>query len=131
MPHDPIAAALALAKPRPHTGPIHSAVGGRTDHHPIDVPAESFVVPADVVSGLGQGNSANGLAILERMFPPENSGNGVPIMAAGGEYVVGPKGVAKAGNGDMKRGHQVLREFVKHARAEIIKTMKRLPGPYR
>lgn len=128
---DPIAIALAAAQSKPHTGPIHSAVGGRTDHHPIDVPAESFVIPADVVSGLGEGNTQNGLAILERMFPPENSGKGVPIVAAGGEYVVGPTGVAKAGNGDLKRGHGVLREFVKHARAEIIKTMSKLPGPHR
>lgn len=128
---DPIAAALALAKPKPHVGPINSAVGGRTDHHAIDVPAESFVIPADVVSSLGQGNTANGMAVLTQMFGKEEGGEGVPIMAAGGEFVVGPKAVAKVGHGDLKRGHQILRELVKHARAEHIKTLKKLPGPHK
>lgn len=126
---DPVAAALAIAKP--HVGPIESAVGGRTDHHPLDVPAESFVIPADVVSSLGQGNTANGMAVLNRMFPQQEGGRPVPIMAAGGEFVCGPVSVAQVGDGDLKKGHKILREFVRHARAEHIKTLKKLPNPHR
>lgn len=130
MARDPVATALALA--RPHVGPISSAVGGRTDHHAIDVPAESFVIPADVVSSLGQGNTDNGMLVLKRMFPAAGSkAQGVPIMAAGGEFVVSPENVARAGDGNIRRGHKVLEAFVKHARAEHIKTLKKLPNPAR
>lgn len=129
---DPVVHALALAQ-KPHTGPIDHASGGRADHVPLDVPAESFVIPADVVSGLGEGNTANGMMILTRMFGKEESKpkSGVPIMAAGGEFVIGPQAVAKVGGGDMKRGHSVLSAFVKHARAETVKTMRKLKGPHR
>ena len=133
---DAISAALALAKPAPHTGPLNSPVAGRTDHLAIDVPAESFVIPADVVSSLGQGNTANGMAILSHRFgdsapQARKDGGAVPIMAAGGEFVVSPEAVAREGGGDIKRGHGVLMEFVKHARAEHIKTLKKLPGPHK
>jgi len=129
---DPIADALALAR-KPHTGPIEHASGGRADHVPLDVPAESFVIPADVVSGLGEGNTANGMAILTRMFGKEEARPepGVPIMAAGGEFVIGPDAVKRVGGGDMKRGHSILSAFVKHARAETVKTMRKLKGPHR
>ena len=37
-----------------HTGPIMSSVPGRTDKHAMNVPSGSYVVPAHVVSHLGQ-----------------------------------------------------------------------------
>jgi hypothetical protein len=43
-------------------------VAGRTDHIPIHVPGGSYVIPADVVSAIGQGNSLNGLEVMKRMF---------------------------------------------------------------
>ena len=49
-------------------GFIDSAVAGRTDDLPMAVAADSHVIPADVVSGLGEGNSLNGAALLDRMF---------------------------------------------------------------
>lgn len=116
-----------------HIGPIHSAVGGRTDHLPMDVPSGAYVIPADIVSGLGQGNTGNGLKILERMFPPENaesrSGRNVPIVAAGGEFVISPEIVAKIGGGEEDRGHKILDRFVLQQRRKLIKTLKDLPGP--
>ncbi len=51
-----------------HTGPIISGVGGRTDHHNISVPSGSYIMPADAVSHLGQGNTLNGMQILQGMF---------------------------------------------------------------
>lgn len=49
-------------------GFLNSPVAGRTDHLPLAVPADSHVIPADVVSGIGQGNSLNGAAQLDQMF---------------------------------------------------------------
>ena len=51
-----------------HVGIIHMAVGGRTDHLPMNVYANSYVIPADVVSGLGEGNTLAGGKVLDHMF---------------------------------------------------------------
>lgn len=128
--------AMPYTRPAPTVGALKSHVAGRTDHLPIDVPAESFVVPADVVSGLGEGNTENGLHILDKMFGGQapvarKDGGAVPIMAAGGEYVVPPEAVTKIGGGDIKRGHKILNAFVKHVRKDTIKTLKKLPGPHK
>lgn len=141
-----------------HVGPIHSAVAGRTDHLPMHVPSGSYVIPADVVSGHGEGNTIAGFKVMRRTFggtpygggatPYGQSGGpygeklsaggdtggedeGVPIVAAGGEYVVSPQEVARVGDGDLETGHRVLDDFVKQSRAGIVKTMSNLPGPRR
>lgn len=132
---------------RPTVGALHSHVAGRTDHLDISVPGESFVVPADVVSGLGEGNTENGFHILNTLFdlpgasappaihPMKDGGvakeSGVPILAAGGEFVIPPDKVAAVGDGDLKRGHKILDTFVRHVRKETIKTMKGLKGPHK
>lgn len=52
------------------TGPLMGWDGGRTDTLPIHVPSGSYVVPADVVSGLpgAQGNSLAGHNALDKLF---------------------------------------------------------------
>lgn len=160
---------------RLHVGPIHSAVAGRTDHLPMHVPSGSYVLPADVVSSFGEGNTSAGFKVMRRLFggapyghkggpygqsdapygqtggpygqgsgpygePLQNESRGgratdggqdkgVPIVAAGGEYVLSPDQVRAAGGGDAERGCRVLDEFVKRSRSEHIKTLKALPGP--
>ena len=57
--------------------------------------------------------------------------DGVPIVAAGGEYVLHPDQVKDAGGGDLDTGHRVLDEFVLRMRKELVKTLKNLPGPKR
>jgi hypothetical protein len=57
------------------------------------------------------------------------NGGTVPIVAAGGEYVIPPHAVAGFGKGSLDTGHRVLDEFVKHVRAKTIKTLQKLPGP--
>ena len=52
-----------------------------------------------------------------------------PIVAAGGEYVLSPDEVRKAGDGDLDTGHRVLDDWVKQMRAKTIKTLQNLPGP--
>lgn len=129
-----------------HAGPLLSSVAGRTDHLPIDVAAGSYVVPSDVVSGLGEGNTLAGTKILQRMFttgpyglplgrtvtrrkPRFATGGPVPIVAAGGEYVIPPEVVERIGSGDMKRGHDILDAWIKKERAHTVKTLRKLPGP--
>lgn len=161
-----IAAALSTARKtratggqvtKVHVGPIHSSVAGRTDHLPMNVPSGSYVIPADIISAMGEGNTMAGFKHMKRIMyggtPYGNEGipyegkegpyneplpgkaaggaTTVPIIAAGGEYVLSPEEVLKVGRGDLDTGHRVLDEFVKRMRAETVKTLKALPGPKR
>ena len=116
-----------------HAGPLHSTVPGRTDHLPITVAAGSFVLPADIVSSLGEGNTNAGMETVSKMFPlpPVRRADGgrVPIAAAGGEFVIAPETVAALGNGDLDAGHELLDQFVRRARAQNIQRLRALPGP--
>lgn len=140
-----------------HVGPIHSAVAGRTDHLPMTVGSGSYVLPSDVVSSHGEGNTIAGFKVMRRTFggnpygggsspyggsggpygspAPHKSGGdakgagGVPIVAAGGEYVLSPEQVMAVGDGDLERGHRVLDAFVKRSRAKLVTTLRKLPGP--
>jgi 8-oxo-dGTP pyrophosphatase MutT (NUDIX family) len=57
--------------------------------------------------------------------------SGVPIVAAGGEWVISPEQVKRVGHGDIDAGHRVLDAFVKRVRKELIGTLQKLPGPQR
>ncbi len=56
-------------------------------------------------------------------------GQPVPVMTAGGEFVIHPDIVARVGGGDLKRGHAVLDKWMTDMRKEHIRTLKKLPGP--
>jgi len=120
-------------------GPIHSQVAGRTDHLNMHVPSGAYVIPADIVSALGEGNTMAGFRAVRHMFKgaPKMAAGGsatgqpVPIVAAGGESVLSPQEVVWAGGGDMDAGHKALDAWVKATRAELISTLKKLPGPKR
>lgn len=119
------------------TGLIHSDVAGRTDRLPVVAPVGGWVCPADVVSGLGQGNTLAGAAILDHVLGIErgaikrSAGGSIPIIVAGGEYFVPPEIVAKVGGGDMKRGHDTLDKMAANVRRSTIKTLAKLPKPKR
>ena len=49
-------------------GPIVTPIPGRTDRLPIHVYSGSYVIPADIVSGLGEGNTLAGYEAIKRMF---------------------------------------------------------------
>lgn len=116
-----------------HAGPLHSTVPGRTDHLPITVAAGSFVLPADIVSSLGEGNTNAGMEAVSKMFPlpPVRRADGgrVPIAAAGGEYVISPETVAAIAGGNIEAGHELLDQFVRRTRAQNIQRLRALPGP--
>lgn len=70
-----------------HSGPIHSSVAGRTDHLPMHVESGSYVLPADVVSAGGEGNTIAGFKVLRRTFGGEPYGAGAdPYGQSGGPY---------------------------------------------
>ena len=145
-----------------HTGPIHSPVAGRTDHLPMHVPSGSYVIPADIISAMGEGNTMAGFKLANKLFenpaswmggapygdapapyatpetpygaemPAKAAGgasSGVPIVAAGGEYVIAPEAVAHFGDGDMEIGHRHLDDFVKKYRNKTVDLLRKLPGP--
>ncbi len=136
-----------------HTGPIQSHVAGRTDHLNMHVPSGSYVIPADIISSMGEGNTLAGFKIAKNIFEmpdlsaapygasglpysaPHKAEGGsvsaVPIVAAGGEYVVKPESVAHLGKGNLDAGHKILDHFVNSYRAKTVKTLKALPGPRR
>lgn len=151
-----------------HAGPIASVVPGRTDNHPMNVAAGSYVIPSEHVASLGEGNTQAGMAILGKMFGNSSPygvgrnmgiahgagaphapramgfadggrdrggargdgvGHPVPIMAAGGEFVVTPEDVARVGHGNIHHGHQILDAWVMQNRKKHINTLKKLPPP--
>lgn len=137
-----------------HVGPISSTVPGRTDHHPIDVPSGSYVLPAECVSNLGENNTNAGMVKLHEVMnsSPEairkffeakrparaaggrsdpSTGQAVGINAAGGEFVVPPKIVSIIGFGDVKHGHSILDAWVMKRRKHHIKTLRGLAPPAR
>lgn len=143
----------AEAKGLEHSGMIHSPVAGRTDRINMGVRPGSYVMPADIVSGIGQGNSMSGANALSQLFKmgpggmhmsrvsggssrkhfadggaPEG-GEPVDIVAAGGEFVIPPSAVEEIGGGDIKRGHELLDAMVAHIRKKTIKTLRKLPKP--
>lgn len=107
-------------------GLFKGSAPGRADTLPVSVAADSHIVPADVVAGLGEGNNLAGAGVLQRMFstgpggmslshghaslhvarPPvfhdakggRNPGRGaVPIAASSGEFNIRPDGVYQKG----------------------------------
>ena len=100
-------------------GAIYSKVPGRTDHHYTHVPSGSYVIPADIVSGRGEGNTIAGADRINKLFGmgpyksapvgqfgyghtssrssggargnEEHMGKPVRVNLAGGEIVVPPE----------------------------------------
>lgn len=135
------------------SGGLETAIPGRADKLGLAAKAGSFVMPADAVSALGQGNTKAGMGILDNMFksgpygqhlprpaarklpragkPAKYAdGGAVPIMASGGEYVIEPEDI-EANFGSLDEGHKVLDRFVQDIRKDYIKSLRSLPGPRR
>ena len=78
-----------------HVGAIHSPVAGRTDHLPMNVPSGSYVIPADIIGAMGEGNTMAGFKIAKRMFSSKSymehgatpyEGGSAPYNASKGPY---------------------------------------------
>ena len=84
-----VAAALRTARARGgkvHKGAIHSSVAGRTDHLPMHVASGSYVIPADIISAMGEGNSMAGFKIAKSIFSVKNITKGTPYGEKGLPY---------------------------------------------
>lgn len=108
---------------------------GRADTVPASVPRGSYVLPADVVSGLGQGNTAAGAARIGgtlRSLPRFARGGRVdmvPARLSGGEYVVHPAHVTAIGRGSIDAGSRALDGLVHQVRAGAAHTALHAPAP--
>jgi hypothetical protein len=163
MPNDQaIAAALKAAGVTKgatggHVGALRGKTAGRADEVLTSVPEGSHIIPADIISALGDGNSEAGFAKLEKIFPPERArggglrmpkfgiphaprmpkmplmgrarGGNVPVKLSDGEFSVSPEHVARVGGGDIERGHRAIDQFILSTRKADIERRKRLPGP--
>jgi hypothetical protein len=112
-----------------HVGALKGATGGRADALPVDVPDGAYVIPADVVSALGDGNTQAGFEHLERMFPATSrraaGGNAgpVPCKLSDGEFVVSPENVQAHG------GYDAFDQWTMYVRQRDIHRRQNLPGP--
>jgi hypothetical protein len=135
--------------PKVFHGPLRAAIPGRTDRMNIHVASGSYVIPADIVSSLAEGNTEAGFEVIKRMIEDVKSKGGrvgmrekyglhghyheprniVPVIVAGGEMILSPDEVELFGDGDLSTGHKVLDKFVVTQRKKLIKTLQKLPGP--
>lgn len=133
------------------TGPLVSTVPGRTDLHLTKVPSGSYVIPADIVSAHGQGNSLAGMAALHKLFKlgeakaslarggkaDEHVGKPVPVKLAGGEIVVPPSNLHETMQRisgkklSLDQAHSAMDSWVVNQRKKLRKTLAKLPGPVR
>ena len=129
-------------KPGVATGYLHGDTPGRADSVRTTAPAGAYVIPADIVSAMGEGNSTAGAKKLQVWIAkrtPGHAAGGVtnaprptsttPVLLSHGEYVVSPADVAKFGGGDHKRGLKFFDRWVIDQRKRLIKKLRNLPGP--
>jgi hypothetical protein len=144
-----VAAALETARRakrkkggRVHAGPIVGDTGGRSDKRPMHVPDGSYILTADHVSGIGEGNTMNGMKRLNKMFPhsarhqeehykepiKRASGGKVPIYAADGEYSIHPQDLIDR-FGSLEEGHKQMDNWQTYERQHLIHTLSNLEPP--
>jgi hypothetical protein len=117
------ALSMGKAQPRPKfqsggvVGPLLDAGPGRTDTLPISVPPGSYVVPADVVSGLpgAQGNSLAGHVALNKMI------NALPLVPDKAPYGADAPQLARSATipGLSTQHHLMRDELDKHKGGKV------------
>lgn len=117
------------------SGLVHGTSGGRDDAMGLSVPKGAYVLPADVVSGLGDGNTMAGAKRLAGMMPNVSgverfAGGGiadgvqdVPIRVSPGEFVVHPAHVDALG------GPEALDRLVAGVRDANARVAQGMPAP--
>lgn len=107
--------------------------------HVGGVQPDSFVIPADVVSALGEGSTDAGAEMLQmrfggRLIDGDGTGRSDDVPASGpgmvmrfsrGEYLLPPEAVEAAG------GHDALSRLVQSIRDRYTRTLENIPAPQR
>lgn len=62
---------------------LNGATPGRSDHLMATAPSGAYIVPADVIAGLGEGNSLAGAAVVDKMLHTGPWGTDTPRMGRG------------------------------------------------
>lgn len=128
------------------SGPLEGITGGRSDRIEVPVMSGAHIIPADIVSAIGEGNSARGHDLLSKTFAKSietrkplkpkggksakmKDGGTVGIRVSDGEFIVSPEDVAKVGNGDTELGHELLNQFIVDARQRTIAALRKIGNP--
>jgi hypothetical protein len=128
------------------SGLVHSASPGRADLVGARLRRGSYVLPADVVSGLGEGNTLAGAKLLQASLPeaaamaargPINRAAGglaeaedeLEVRLSGGEFLVSPEQVLAIGEGDVEAGAKALDDLVHTVRGSTREALGRMPPP--
>lgn len=122
-------------------GAVRSDSPGRADNVETMASAGTYVIPADVVSALGEGNTPAGVQWLDqavaKLLQGDSSalkfrdGGSVPVRVSGGEYAVPPQAVAALGKGSYKAGVRKIEHLIAEIRDRTAKKLRRLPKPRR
>ncbi len=110
---------------RTRSGLIAGSTPGRADAVPSGLEEGAHVIPADVVSAAGDGNTSAGALAIGRRFgvlpgPAMMNGGEVPALTSDGEFYFAPEDVKAAG------GHGALQRFTDKTRASYAKKLKNL-----
>lgn len=118
----------ATTAPESGSGALLGPTGGRDDAIHTSVPDGTHILPADVVSSLGDGNSVAGAAKLSRMFPgsgPKQSG----IKAAAAPKAPAPMKLSMAKIAPMPRIPHIAAAHAPHAGSlGHLPRMPHMPG---
>lgn len=116
-------------------GAVDGDHGGRADTRAVALPKNGYVIPADIVSAIGDGNTDAGFRRLKARFGAERpigryaKGGTVQANVSDGEFIVTPDQVAKLGRGSLKNGHSILNMLVKQIREANIRKLQSIPDP--
>lgn len=130
------------------SGLLWDESGGRGDQILAKLLRGSYVLPADVVSGLGEGNTLAGAQMLANYVPEGwaadltgkpmgraaggRAGSGderIRVRLSGGEYLVSPGQLLAIGRGDAREGARALDAFVSAVRGRTIDAIAAMPPP--
>lgn len=142
-------------------GYLHGNGPGRVDHLPITVKGGAYVVPADHLAAIGQGNSQAGASILGKMFNMipgggGSIGNGRPMKAQMPHLNLKPPKMADGGSedgdadiiaangefvvppeklierfGDLDHAHKAMDQWIVETRKKHVETLRKLKPPRR
>ena len=76
-------------------GLVASPTGGRADHVPVSVASSAYVLPADVISGLGEGSTLAGAQVVDRMLSTLPFGIQPTRLRGRGEPMPHPSGAVR------------------------------------